>query len=441
MGTVQPTTWPQSEREFQRALQVIPGGVNSPARAFGAVGGHPLVIARAEGPYLWDVDGHQLIDFVGSWGPMILGHRHPDVVAAVAAQLEQGMSYGAPTPVEADLAERVVQAVPSVEQVRMTSSGTEAAMSALRVARGFTGRDIIIKFAGCYHGHVDALLVQAGSGATTLGTPTSPGVPPSVVKDTLVLPFNDLGRVEEAFAEHGDAIAGVMLEPVVGNMGLVPPVKGFLEGLRSLTDKHGALLIFDEVMTGFRLSYGGAQKLFGVTPDVTALGKIIGGGMPVGAYGGRKEIMEKVSPLGPVYQAGTLSGNPLAMASGLATLNRLRSDSPYERLEALAGQLADGLDRAAQDAGLPHAVQRVGSMLTLFFQPGPVIDYDGATQSDTRRFAQFFWKMIERGVYLPCSQYEALFVSAAHTEALIDQTVAAARSALAEIVHEEPASL
>jgi glutamate-1-semialdehyde 2,1-aminomutase len=321
--------------------------------------------------------------------------------------------------------------------VRMTSSGTEATMSALRVARGFTNRDIIIKFAGCYHGHVDALLVKAGSGALTLGTPTSPGVPAAVTANTLALEFNNLAQVAQAFERYPHQIAAIILEPVVGNMGLVPPVTGFLEGLRELTIRHGALLIFDEVMTGFRLAYGGYQARIGVTPDMTALGKIIGGGMPVGAYGGRAEIMASVSPLGPVYQAGTLSGNPLAMASGLATLRVLRESLPYEHLEALAERLAKGLDRSAQRAGIPHIVQRVGSMLTLFFQPGPVVHFEDACRSDTKRFARFFWKLLDRGVYFPCSQYEALFVSAAHTADLIDETIAAADQALAEIAHED----
>jgi glutamate-1-semialdehyde 2,1-aminomutase len=394
-------------------------------------------MAKAEGPILEDVDGQRYVDYIGSWGPMILGHRHPEVVAAVERELNRGMSYGAPSPLEADLAERVIQAVPSIDQVRMTSSGTEAAMSAIRVARGFTGRDYIIKFAGCYHGHVDSLLVQAGSGAMTLGTPTSPGVPADLVRNTLVLRFNDFQQVRETFARMPGEIAGVMLEPVVGNMGLVPPEPGFLQTLRELTSKDGSLLIFDEVMTGFRLAYGGAQERFGITPDITALGKIIGGGMPVGAYGGRADVMAKVSPIGPVYQAGTLSGNPLAMASGIATLDQLRDKSVYDRLEKLSARLADGLGKAACDAGIPHTVPRVGSMMTLFFHPEPIRDYDGASQADTGRFARFFWKLIRRGIYWPCSQFEALFVSAAHTEELIDQTIAAAREALCEIAHED----
>ena len=432
------TSWPISEREFARAQKVIPGGVNSPARAFKAVGGHPIVIAKADGPFLHDVDGNRYIDYIGSWGPMILGHRHPRVIEAVQRELAHGMSYGAPTAIEATLAEYVVEAVPSIDLVRMTSSGTEASMSAIRLARGFTGRDIIVKFAGCYHGHVDSLLIQAGSGLTTLGTPTSPGVPMAVIQDTLVLPYNDIAKLEEVFEAKGDLIAGVILEPVVGNMGLVPPEPGFLEILRLLTTKHGALLIFDEVMTGFRLSYGGYQKIAEVTPDITALGKIVGGGMPVGAYGGRADIMAKVSPSGPVYQAGTLSGNPLAMASGLATLEALRTENPYARLEHLSDRLAKGLQKASSDAGIPSIVQRRGSMLTLFFQPGEkVVNYDDACKSDTKRFGRFFWKLMQQGVYWPCSQFEALFVSATHTEELIDETIAAARQALSEIAHED----
>jgi glutamate-1-semialdehyde 2,1-aminomutase len=430
-------SWPNSEREYRRACRVIPGGVNSPARAFRAVGGHPLVIDRAEGPFLYDIDGGRYIDYVGSWGPMILGHLHPRVVEAVQSELRRGMSYGAPTRAESELAEMVVDAVGSIDLVRMTNSGTEATMSALRVARGFTGRDLIVKFAGCYHGHVDALLVQAGSGALTLGVPTSPGVPREAAQHTLVLRFNDFEEIEAAFHGRGGEIAAVILEPVVGNMGLVPPKPGFLEHVRKLTAEHGALLIFDEVMTGFRLAYGGAQERFGVRPDLTALGKILGGGMPVGAYGGRQDVMSQVSPLGPIYQAGTLSGNPLATASGVATLSELRDAPPYERLEQLSDRLEKGLHAAAEEAGFPHAVQRVGSMLTLFFHPGPVHDFDAARASDAALFGKFFWKMIQRGVYLPCSQFEALFVSAAHTEELIDRTIDAARESLAELASSD----
>lgn len=424
------TQWPRSKSEFERACRSIPGGVNSPARAFGAVGGHPILIAQASGATLTDIEGNQYIDYIGSWGPMILGHQHPKVVEAVSQALGRGMSYGAPTLLETELAERVVAAVPSVERVRMVNSGTEASMSAIRLARGYTGRDRIIKFAGCYHGHVDSLLVQAGSSATTLGTPSSPGVPKGCTADTIALRYNDLAAVEEAFHAHGDAIAAVILEPVVGNMGLVAPKQGFLEGLRELTAKNKALLIFDEVMTGFRLAYGGAQELFGIQPDLTVFGKVIGGGMPVGAYGGRAEIMESVSPAGPVFQAGTLSGNPLAMASGIATLDELKANPPYKRLDEMAKRLAEGLDQAATQAGIPHTVARVGSMLTLFFNPDPVTDYDVATRSDVQAFGRFFWHMMQRGVYWPCSQYEALFVSAAHTQDQIDHTIQAARESL-----------
>jgi glutamate-1-semialdehyde 2,1-aminomutase len=421
---------PNSHEAFERACRVIPGGVNSPARAFGGVGGEPPFMQGADGAYLYDIDGHRYIDYIGSWGPMILGHGHPAVKAAVGEALALGSSFGAPTTRETEIAEAVVAAVPSVEKVRFVSSGTEAAMSAVRLARGYTGRSKVVKMTGHYHGHVDALLVQAGSAATTLGTPNSPGVTRGAVLDTILCPFNNASAVADAFARHGDDVAAVLLEPVAGNMGLVPPRPGYLEILRDLTAKHGALLVFDEVMTGFRVAYGGAQERFGVTPDLTVLGKIIGGGLPAAAYGGRAEIMDRVSPAGPVFQAGTLSGNPLAMAAGLATLRVLRDESPYLRLEELTARLADGLDRAATDAGLPHAVQRVGSMITLFFNAEPVHSYEDAKRSDTRLFARFFREMLARGVYLPCSQFEAAFVSAAHTDDDIDHTVAAAGEAL-----------
>jgi glutamate-1-semialdehyde 2,1-aminomutase len=423
---------PRSTAAFRRAQKTIPGGVNSPARAFGAVGGHPLFITRADGPFLYDLDGHTYVDYIGSWGPMILGHRFPRVTLAVIAALENGSSYGAPTERESELAELIVSAVPSIEQVRMVSSGTEAAMSAVRVARGFTGRDVIVKFAGCYHGHVDALLVQAGSGALTHGVPNSPGVPARCTADTLVLQFNDLAGLQTAFAQHGDHIAGVMLEPVVGNMGLVVPTQEFLRELRRLTHYHGALLIFDEVMTGFRLAWGGAQELFGIVPDMTALGKIVGGGLPVGAYGGRADVMQKVSPAGPIYQAGTLSGNPLAMAAGLATLRELQETRPYAQLAATTYRLCVGLSEAATAAGLPHQLNQVGSMWTLFFTGTPVVDYASACTSDTRRFGRFFWGMMDRGIYLPCSQFEAAFVSTTHTDELINQTIRAAQETFAE---------
>jgi glutamate-1-semialdehyde 2,1-aminomutase len=421
----------RSLEAFERACRVIPGGVNSPARAFGAVGGKPPFIVRGEGPCLLDVDGNRYVDYVGSWGPLILGHCHPRVVRAVEEALHQGASFGAPTERETELAELVCELVPSVEMVRMVSSGTEASMSAIRLARGFTGRDAIIKFAGCYHGHVDSLLVQAGSSATTLGVPNSPGVPAGCTADTLSLRYNDVLGLAEAFRAHGGRIAGVILEPVVGNMGLVTPTPEFLAELRRLTEKHGALLIYDEVMTGFRLALGGAQELFQQRPDLTVFGKIVGGGLPVGAYGGRADVMKKVMPAGPVFQAGTLSGNPLAMAAGLATLLELRANPPYERLDELTGRLAEGLHQAATAAGVPHQLQRFGSMWTLFFAAEPVLDYDTAKRSDTSRFARFFWAMMDRGVYLPCSQFEAAFVSAAHTEDHIEQTLAAAREALA----------
>ena len=422
---------PRSHDAFLRANRVIPGGVNSPARAFGAVGGEPPFMAQGRGAYLYDIDGHQYIDYIGSWGPMILGHAHPQVRAAVAQALDLGSSFGAPTLREVEIAETVAAAVPSIDKVRFVSSGTEAAMSAVRVARGVTGRDKIIKMTGHYHGHVDALLVQAGSAATTLGTPNSPGVTAGAAQDTILCPFNDASAVADLLDHHRGQVAAVLLEPIAGNMGLVPPRPGYLETLRELTEKHGTILVFDEVMTGFRVAYGGAQELFGVTPDLTVLGKIIGGGLPAAAYGASAAIMDQVSPAGPIYQAGTLSGNPLAMAAGLATLQALRDDPPYDRLEALSARLAEGLDRAATDAGMPHVVQRVGSMLTLFFHDGPVSNYEDAKQSDTRLFARFFWEMLARGVYLPCSQFEAAFVSAAHTEADIDQTVRSAREALA----------
>jgi glutamate-1-semialdehyde 2,1-aminomutase len=423
----------RSRAAFERACQLIPGGVNSPARAFGGVGGQPIFIDRGDGPYLFDIDGNRYLDYVGSWGPLILGHCHPRVLAAVEQALRKGATFGAPTELESQLAELIIACVPSIEMVRMVSSGTEAAMSAIRLARGFTGRDAIVKFAGCYHGHVDSLLVQAGSSATTLGVPNSPGVPMGCTADTLSLRFNDVAALASAFTVHGDRIAGVILEPVVGNAGLIEPKPEFLTELRRLTEKHGSLLIYDEVMTGFRLALGGAQELYRQKPDLTVLGKIVGGGLPVGAYGGRADIMKKVMPAGPVFQAGTLSGNPLAMAAGIATLQELRENPPYPRLDQLGKKLADGLRAAARSAGIPYQVQRVGSMWTLFFNPEPVADYDSAKKSDTARFARFFWAMMDRGIYLPCSQFEAAFISMAHTEEHIEQTVAAAREAFREI--------
>lgn len=424
---------PHSAAAFERAQRLMPGGVNSPARAFGAVGGTPLFIDHAEGAYLYDVDGNRYIDFIGSWGPMILGHRHPAVVAALQRAIERGTSYGAPTEAESELAERITDAVASVEKVRLVNSGTEATMSAIRLARGYTSRDIIVKFAGNYHGHVDSLLVAAGSSAATLGTPNSPGVTAGTAQDTLVLEYNDIDGLEAAFAAHGTHIAGVIFEPVVGNMGTVIPDEQFRTALERLTRQHGALLICDEVMTGFRVAWGGAQELWGLTPDITTLGKILGGGLPVGAYGGRVEIMDHILPAGKVFQAGTLSGNPLATAAGCATLKVLKDEPPYARLEELSARLEAGLRNAATEAEIAHSLTRVGSMMTLFFGPGPITGWQSARECDTQAYARFFWGMMDRGVYLPCSQYEALFVSAAHSDADIDHTITAAREVLREM--------
>jgi glutamate-1-semialdehyde 2,1-aminomutase len=423
----------KSEAAFELAQKFIPGGVNSPARAFGGVGGHPSFMQRGEGAYLFDIDGNRLIDYVGSWGPHILGHRHPAVIDAIQRALETGTSFGAPTEIEIELARLVIDAVPSIEKVRMVNSGTEATMSAIRVARGFTDRNLIVKFAGCYHGHVDSLLVQAGSGALTHGHPSSPGVPEGCTADTIVLEYNDIDQLSAMFERRGSELAAVILEPVVGNMGLVLPKGGFLEACRDLCTRFGAVLIFDEVMTGFRLAYGGAQQRFGVTPDLTTLGKIIGGGLPVGAYGGRQDIMDVVSPVGPVYQAGTLSGNPLAMASGIATLTELRDRPPYEALERRSERLVQGLVSEARAAGVPVYAARCGSMFTLFFQDGPVHSLNDAKRSDTARFSRFFHALLEAGVYLPCSQFEACFVSAAHTDEDIEATISAARAAFRSV--------
>ncbi|QDU29214.1 Glutamate-1-semialdehyde 2,1-aminomutase [Anatilimnocola aggregata] len=422
---------PNSHAIFTRAKEIMPGGVNSPARAFGAVGGEPVVMDRASGAYLFDVDGNQYIDYIGSWGPMILGHQHPAVVVAVRAAVEKAFSFGAPSPGENELCELIIELVPSIEMVRLVSSGTEATMSAIRLARGYTGRDRIIKFAGNYHGHVDSLLVAAGSSAATLGVPNSPGVTAGTTQDTIICRYNDPANLEEIFAEHGSTIAGVIFEPIVGNMGTVIPTAEFLQTMRELTWKHGALMICDEVMTGFRVAVGGAQQLLDFTPDLTTLGKIVGGGMPIGAYGGRKEVMQHVLPAGKVFQAGTLSGNPLATAAGIATLKQLRDQPPYEKLEQLGAQLGDGLLAAAQAAKIPASLTRVGSMLTLFFNPMQPTDWDTASQSDTTRFARYFWGLLNRGVYMPCSQYEALFISAAHSPADIQATIAAAQEVLA----------
>jgi len=416
---------------FARAKEKIPGGVNSAARAFGGVGGEPIFFEKGEGAYLLDIDGNRYVDYCGSWGPLILGHCHPRVVAAVQEVAARGMTYGAPTEAESELAELINSAVPSVEKVRLVNSGTEATMSALRLARGFTGRDAVIKFAGNYHGHVDSLLVAAGSSAATLGVPNSPGVTAGTAKDTITLEYNDAAGLETAFGTHGPSIAAVIFEPVVGNMGCVVPTLEFLRALRELTRRHGALLICDEVMTGFRVAYGGAQSVFGIEPDLTTLGKIVGGGLPLAAFGGKAEIMDHVLPAGKVFHAGTLSGNPIATAAGIATLKQLRDDPPYENLEALSARLAAGLDEAATAAGVPHTLARVGSMMTLFFHSEPVTCWQLAAKCDTKAFGRYFWRLIERGVYMPCSQYEALFVSAAHSVADIVATVDAAREALA----------
>jgi glutamate-1-semialdehyde 2,1-aminomutase len=423
----------RSEAAFERALKLMPGGVNSPARAFGAVGGTPVFIDRAQGAYLYDIDGNRYIDYIGSWGPLILGHRPPEVVAAIQAALDRGTSYGAPTEAESELAERIIDAVPSVEMVRLVNSGTEATMSAIRLARGFTGRDVIIKFAGNYHGHVDSLLVAAGSSAATLGAPNSPGVTAGASGDTLVVEYNDVAELEQAFTAWGDKIAGVILEPVVGNMGVVTPTPEFAAALNRLTERHGALLICDEVMTGFRVAFAGAQSVVGLRADLTTLGKIVGGGLPVGAYGGRADIMKHVLPAGKVFQAGTLSGNPLATAAGTAMLRVLKERPPYQLLERLSARLEAGLRAAALKAGVPHTIARVGSMLTLFFHGAPIQGWRAASQCDTKRFAKNFWALLDRGVYMPCSQYEALFVSSTHTEADIDATIAAAGEALAAL--------
>lgn len=416
-----------SEKLYDRAVTVLPGGVNSPVRAFKAVGGTPLFIERAEGAYLIDVDGNHYVDYVGSWGPMLIGHSHPQIIDAVRTALSKGTSYGAPTEVEVELAEMVIDAVPSIEMVRFVNSGTEATMSALRLARAYTKRDKIVKFEGCYHGHADMLLVQAGSGVTTLGLPDSPGVPDSAVADTLVAQFNNLDSVQSLFEQNITEIAAVIVEPIAGNMGVVPPQSGFLEGLREIAGAGGALLVFDEVMTGFRVSFGGAQSLYSVTPDLSCFGKIIGGGFPVGAYGGRKEIMELVAPSGPVYQAGTLSGNPIAMTAGLETLKILKQEETYNKLEHLSDKLAHGIRQAAESVGLPLFQTRVGSMLGMFFTSKKVVDFATAKTSDTKKYARFFTEMLKRGVYFAPSQFEAAFVSSAHDQEQIDQTISAAK--------------
>ena len=414
---------------FEKAQELLPGGVNSPVRAFGSVGGTPHFIARGEGAYLWDEDGNQLLDYVGSWGPMILGHAPPRVLDKVREQLPRGTSYGAPTSLENEMAQAVIDAVPSIEMIRMTSSGTEAVMGALRAARGFTKRSKIVKFAGCYHGHSDALLVAAGSGAMTMGVPDSAGVTRAQTQDTFVAPFNDIEATQRVLDACGDDLACVALEPLPANMGVVPPQNGFLQWLREECSRRGAVLLFDEVMTGFRLGKGGFQSRVGVVPDMTTLGKIIGGGFPVGAYGGKREIMQCVAPAGPVYQAGTLSGNPIAMTAGLATLNELNDDS-YVQLESRGAQLEEGLHPVLDATNTVAQVQRVGSMWTLFFNESPVVDYESAKLSDTKKFAQWFHGMLDLGIYLPPSQFEAAFISLAHTPDDIEKTIAAAYETL-----------
>ena len=427
----------RSRELFKQAREMIPGGVNSPARAFRAVGGDPVFIERGSGPHLYDADGHSYIDYIGSWGPLILGHRHPEVTKALHNVIETGTSFGAPTEREVEMAELICELVPSIEMVRLVNSGTEATMSAIRVARGFTGRDLVVKFAGCYHGHVDSLLVKAGSGAATLGISDSGGVPAAFSSTTIPLPFNSFAALEECFANHGGKIACVIVEPVVGNMGCVPPRPGYLEGLREITAQHGALLIFDEVMTGFRVSLSGAQGLYGIEPDLTTLGKVIGGGLPVGAYGGRRDVMSKVAPLGQVYQAGTLSGNPLAVAGGLATLNVLKTAPElYEQMEERSGRLVKGVEKAANDTGVSMTVNRVGSMFTFFFNDGPVTDWESSSKSDTDRFAYFFRGMLDLGCYLPCSQFEAAFLSAAHTDEDVAGTIKAAEQVLTSLASD-----
>jgi glutamate-1-semialdehyde 2,1-aminomutase len=424
----------RSRALFAEAQQFMPGGVNSPVRAFRGVGGDPVFIERASGPYLFDVDGNRYLDYVQSWGPMILGHAHPAVLKAVTEAAAKGFSYGAPTEAESELARLVIDSVPSIEMVRFVNSGTEATMSALRLARAYTGRGKIVKFSGCYHGHADMLLVQAGSGVATMGLPDSPGVPAETTGHTLIAPYNDASAVEELFRTYPNEIAAVIVEPVAANMGVVPPRPGFLEELRRLTQAYGALLIFDEVLTGFRLALGGMQERAGITPDLTCLGKIIGGGLPVGAYGGRREIMEQVAPAGPMYQAGTLSGNPLAMAAGIATLKELRKPGRYAELERKAALLGDGLAQAIQQTSVPAQLVRIGCLFTIFFTTQPVHNYAAAKTSDTQRFAQFFWSMLRQGVYLPPSQFETGFVSLAFDDAMLEETVQCVRQALEEVV-------
>jgi glutamate-1-semialdehyde 2,1-aminomutase len=423
----------KSQEVFAAAQNLMPGGVSSPVRAFKSVGGQPIVFDRVKDAYIWDVDGNQYIDYVGTWGPAICGHAHPEVIAALHEALEKGTSFGAPSALENVLAEMVIDAVPSIEMVRFVNSGTEACMGVLRVMRAFTNRDKIIKFEGCYHGHADTFLVKAGSGVATLGLPDSPGVPKAATSTTLTAPFNDLEAVKALFEENRDEIAGVILEPVVGNAGFIAPDAGFLEGLRELTQEHGALLVFDEVMTGFRIAYGGAQEKFGITPDLTTLGKVIGGGLPVGAYGGRRDIMSLVAPAGPVYQAGTLSGNPLAMTAGIKTLELLQKPGTYEYLDRITKKLADGLLQVAKETGHGACGGQISAMFGLFFTSGPVHNYEDAKKSDTAKFGRFHRGMLERGIYLAPSQFEAGFTSLAHTEEDIDQTLAVARDVMSSL--------
>ncbi|MDF2680065.1 MAG: hemL [Brevibacillus sp.] len=423
----------KSTELFAEAQHYIPGGVNSPVRAFKSVGGNPIYIEKGEGSRIFDVDGNSYIDYIGSWGPLILGHAHPRVLSAITEVAALGTSFGAPTERETEMAKLVCELVPSVEVVRMVNSGTEATMSALRLARGYTKRNKIMKFEGCYHGHADSLLIKAGSGVATLGLPDSPGVPEGTAVNTITVPYNDLESVKLAFSSYGDDLAAVIVEPIGGNMGVVPPLPGFLEGLREITQQYGTLLIFDEVMTGFRVARGGAQELYGITPDLTTMGKVIGGGLPVGAYGGKREIMQQIAPAGPIYQAGTLSGNPLAMAAGLTTLQELSKPGAYERLEKMSARLAEGLADNASKLGIPHTLNRVGSMVCLFFTDTPVTNYETAKTSDLGRFSTYFSHLLEEGIMIPPSQFEGMFVSLAHSEADIERTIEASYQAMKKL--------